>query len=202
MIHLSKYEDIWTIRLDRPEKANSLTFDMLKSISEVAQEAEGARALIITGTGKIFSAGADLEAIKTGLATSYIWEKVSNTIAGLSCFTIAAINGTLARGDFGMALACDIRITVPHAKFFYPVMKLGYMPQPSDPLRMTALMGASRTKMVLIAGQKLSAEDALTYGLVERICQPEELMREAVDLVTDVLAATPEHATAIKGMCR
>ena len=202
MIHLSKYEDIWTIRLDRPEKANSLTFDMLKSISEVAQEAEEARALIITGTGKIFSAGADLEAVKTGLATSYIWEKVSNTIAGLSCFTIAAINGTLAGGAFGMALACDIRITVPHAKFFYPVMKLGYMPQPSDPLRMTALMGASRTKMVLIAGQKLSAEDALTYGLVERICQPEELMQEAVELVTDVLAATPEHTTAIKGMCK
>ena len=202
MIHLSKYEDIWTIRLDRPEKANSLTFDMLKSISEVAQEAEGARALIITGTGKIFSAGADLEAVKTGLATSYIWEKVSNTIAGLSCFTIAAINGTLAGGAFGMALACDIRITVPHAKFFYPVMKLGYMPQPSDALRMTALIGASRTKMVLIAGQKLSAEDALTYGLVERICQPEELMQEAVELVTDVLAATPEHTTAIKGMCK
>ena len=175
---------------------------MLESISEVAQEAEGARALIIRGTGKIFSAGADLEAIKTGLATLYIWEKVSNTIAGLSCFTIAAINGTLSGGAFGMALACDIRVNVPHAEFFYPVMKLGYMPQPSDPLRMTALMGASRTKMVLIAGQKLSAEDALTYGLVERICQPEKLMREAVDLVTDVLAATPEHATAIKGMCR
>ena len=202
MIHLSKYEDIWTIRLDRPEKANSLTLDMLESILEVAQEAEGARALIITGTGKIFSAGADLEAVKTGLATSYIWEKVSNTIAGLSCFTIAAINGTLAGGAFGMALACDIRITVPHAKFFYPVMKLGYMPQPSDTLRMTALMGASRTKMVLIAGQKLSAEDALTYGLVERICQPEELMREAVDPVTDVLAATPENASAIEGICR
>ena len=81
-------------------------------------------------------------------------------------------------------------------------MKLGYMPQPSDPLRMTALMGASRTKMVLIAGQKLSAEDALTYGLVERIFQPEELMREAVELVTDVLAATPEHVTAIKGICK
>ena len=201
MIHLSKNEGIWTLRLDRPEKANSLTFEMLESIAQVAKEAKGARALIITGTGKIFSAGADLEAVKTGLATSDIWEKVSTNIADLPCLTIAALNGTLAGGAFGMALACDIRITVPHAKFFYPVMKLGYLPQPSDPLRMTAIMGASRTKMVLIAGQKLSADDALSYGLVERICQPKELMREAVKLVTDVFSATPEHVTKIKEMC-
>jgi enoyl-CoA hydratase len=201
MIDLSKSGGIWILRLDRPEKANSLTLEMLERIAEVAQEGAAARALIITGTGKVFSAGADLEAAKSGLATSDVWEKVSGAIADLPCLTIAALNGTLAGGAFGMALACDIRIAVPHAKFFYPVMKLGYLPQPSDPTRMTNIIGPARAKMVLMAGQKLSAEDALVYGLIERICQPEELMQQAIEFTNDVCTATPEHVSAIKKMC-
>ena len=201
MIDVSKSDGIWTLRLDRPAKANALTLEMLECIAEVAQEAVVARALIITGTGKVFSAGADLEEAKTGLATADVWEKVSGAIADLSCFTITALNGTLAGGAFGMALACDIRIAVPHAKFFYPVMKLGYLPQPSDPARMAALIGSSRTKMVLMAGQKLSAEDALAYGLIEHIYQPENLMEQAIELTNDICIATPEHVTGIKKMC-
>jgi enoyl-CoA hydratase/carnithine racemase len=201
MIDLSKSDGIWTLRLDRPAKANALTLEMLECIAEVAQEAVVARALIITGTGKVFSAGADLEEAKTGLATADVWEKVSGAIADLSCLTITALNGTLAGGAFGMALACDIRIAVPHAKFFYPVMKLGYLPQPSDPARMAALIGPARTKMVLMAGQKLSAEDALAYGLIEHIYQPENLMEQAIELTNDICIATPEHVTNIKKMC-
>jgi enoyl-CoA hydratase/carnithine racemase len=201
MIDLSKSDGIWTLRLDRPAKANALTLEMLECIAEVAQEAVVARALIITGIGKVFSAGADLEEAKTGLATADVWEKVSGAIADLSCLTITALNGTLAGGAFGMALACDIRIAVPHAKFFYPVMKLGYLPQPSDPGRMAALIGPSRTKMVLMAGQKLSAEDALAYGLIEHIYQPENLMEQAIELTNDICIATPEHVTGIKKMC-
>lgn len=201
MIDVSKSDGVWTLRLDRPAKANALTLEMLECIAEVAQEAVVARALIITGTGKVFSAGADLEEAKTGLATADVWEKVSGAIADLSCLTITALNGTLAGGAFGMALACDIRIAVPHAKFFYPVMKLGYLPQPSDPARMAALIGPSRTKMVLMAGQKLSAEDALAYGLIEHIYQPENLMEQAIELTNDICIATPEHVTGIKKMC-
>ena len=201
MIDLSKSGGIWILRLDRPKKANSLTLEMLERIAEVAQEGAAARALIITGTGKVFSAGADLEAAKSGLATSDVWEKVSGAIADLPCLTIAALNGPLAVGAFGMALACDIRLAVPHAKVFYPVMKLGYLPQPSDPTRMTNIIGPARAKMVLMAGQKLSAEDALVYGLIERICQPEELMQQAIEFTNDVCTATPEHVSAIKKMC-
>ena len=70
-----------------------------------------------------------------GLATSDVWERLSGAIAALPCLTVAALNGTLAGGANGMALACDLRIAVPSAKFFYPVMKLGFLPQPSDPAR-------------------------------------------------------------------
>jgi enoyl-CoA hydratase len=80
-------------------------------------------------------------------------------------------------------------------------MKLGYLPQPSDPTRMTNIIGPARARMVLMAGQKLSAEDALVYGLIERICQPEELMQQAIEFTNDVCTATPEHVSAIKKMC-
>ena len=142
-----------------------------------------------------------LEAAKAGLATDGVWERVSGNIAALEGLSIAALNGTLAGGAFGMALACDMRIAVPGAKFFYPVMKLGYLPQPSDPGRMAALIGPARTKLILMGGQKISADEALAYGLIERIVPPEDLLQTARDIAADTLAANPDTARAIKAMC-
>ncbi len=201
MIDIEKSQGLWTLRINRPDKANALTAQMLEEIYEIVQDAQNARALIITGSGKVFSAGADLEAAKAGLATSDVWERVSASIAKLPCLTIAALNGTLAGGAFGMALACDLRLAVPTAKFFYPVMALGYLPQPSDPERMSALIGPARTKMILMAGQKLTAQEALTYGLIDRICTPETLLEMAYFLCDGALNAKPEHAMSIKQRC-
>ena len=201
MIDVEKSEGLWTVRINRPDKANALTAQMLEEIYEIVQDAQNARALIITGSGKVFSAGADLEAAKAGLATSDVWERVSASIAKLPCLTIAALNGTLAGGAFGMVLACDLRLAVPTAKFFYPVMALGYLPQPSDPERMSALIGPARTKMILMAGQKLTAQEALAYGLIDRICTPETLLEMAHFLCDNDLKAKPDHAISIKQMC-
>ena len=112
------------------------------------------------------------------------------------------MNGTLAGGANGMALACDLRIAVPTAKFFYPVMKLGYLPQPSDPARLAALVGPSRAKLILMAGQKIMADEAYAFGLVDRIVEPDALLDTAKGLCADVLAAKPEIAAGIKRMCR
>ena len=100
-----------------------------------------------------------------------------------------------------MALACDLRIAVPEAKFFYPVMKLGFLPQPSDPGRMAALIGPARAKLVLMGAQKLSAQEALEYGLVERIVPPDELKSAARGLVEAAVSAPPGIAHRIKSMC-
>ena len=188
------------IRLNRPEKANALTGDMLEALARAVEEAGEASALILTGEGKVFSAGADLEAAAAGLATSPLWERLSSAIAAFPGLTIAALNGTLAGGACGMALACDLRIAVPGARVFYPVMKLGYLPQPSDPARLAALVGPARAKLVLMAGAKIEAEEALAWGLIDRIAPPEALMDTARALCADVLAANPAHAAAIKRM--
>ncbi|WP_299618530.1 enoyl-CoA hydratase/isomerase family protein [uncultured Tateyamaria sp.] len=201
MIEVDDAGPIWTITLNRPSKANALTAQMLSDLADVAERAASARAVILTGVGKVFSAGADLDAAKAGLATSPDWERLSGAIAALPGLTVAALNGTLAGGATGMALACDIRIAVPRASFFYPVMKLGYLPQPSDPLRMAALIGPARTKMVFAAGQKLGAQTALAYGLIDEIVEDEDVMVRALALCADVAAADPVHAQKIKAMC-
>jgi enoyl-CoA hydratase/carnithine racemase len=189
------------IRLARPRKANALTAEMLADLRRTMERARST-ALILTGEGKVFSAGADLEEMKAGLGNSPEWEALSSAIAGFPGLTIAALNGTLAGGAMGMALACDVRIAVPAAQFFYPVMRLGYLPQPSDPGRLAALVGPSRARMILLAGQRIGADEALAWGLIDRIVAPEALIDTAMSLADHALAADPGHVADLKRMTR
>jgi len=95
-------------------------------------------------------------------------------------------------------LACDIRVAVPKAKFFYPVMKLGFLPQPSDPGRLAALVGPARAKMILMGGVKIDAMQAEEWGLVDRLT--DDVLGAAKALAEDAMAADPGHVTAIKAM--
>lgn len=202
MIRLETDGAMWVVTIDRPDKANSLTGAMLASLRDIVRSAaaDGAAALVLTGAGKVFSAGADLDEARAGLATSDLWEDLSGAIAGFPGLTIAALNGTLAGGAMGMVLACDLRLAVPGARFFYPVMKLGFLPQPSDPGRLAALVGPARAKFLLMGGQKIDADEALSWGLVDRIVPVDALEATARALAGDVLAAKPGHAAAIKAM--
>ena len=200
MIRCDRDGDLWTVTIDRPDKAGALTKDMLVTLADIAEDARAAKALILTGTGPVFSAGADLDAAKAGLATDPVWERLSGAIAALPGLTIAALNGTVAGGAFGMVLACDLRISVPKANFFYPVMKLGFLPQPSDPVRMRELIGPARAKMILMAGEKISASEAIEWGLVDKISSPEVLIDDAVQLTESVRAADAGHIAGIKRM--
>jgi enoyl-CoA hydratase/carnithine racemase len=201
MIDAVREEGVVTVTLNRPGKANSLTEAMLAELVSIMQAAQEAKAVILTGAGTVFSAGADIEAARAGLALSPLWEELSGAIASLPGVTVAALNGTLAGGAMGMALACDMRIAVPPARFFYPVMQLGFLPQPSDPGRMAALIGPARAKMILLGGQKIGAEEALSFGLIDRIVPPEGLIDAARDLVSASVAAETAHARRIKAMC-
>jgi len=198
MIHLEKAGGIWTATIDRQDKANSLTGAMLTELAEIAEAAQDARVLILTGAGRVFSAGADLDAARAGLAISPAWERLSSAIATLPGLTIAALNGTVAGGAMGMVLACDLRIARAGTKFFYPVMKLGFLPQPSDPPRLARLIGPSRAKLILMCGQKIDTDQALNWGLVDQITDGDTLMTAAQALAADTLCATSEHATGIK----
>ncbi|MCV6595883.1 MAG: enoyl-CoA hydratase/isomerase family protein [Mangrovicoccus sp.] len=201
MIVLETDGPFWRAIIDRPDKANSLTPEMLAELAQFAEEAQGqAKVLVLTGRGKVFSAGADLEAAKAGLATDPVWERLSGALAAFEGLSIAALNGTLAGGAFGMALACDLRIAVPGSKFFYPTMLLGYLPQPSDPARLAGLVGPSRAKMILMGAQKIQAEEALAWGLVDRLVEREALDETVAELSKAVLDATAERIAGTKAL--
>ncbi|TGD67295.1 enoyl-CoA hydratase/isomerase family protein [Tabrizicola sp. WMC-M-20] len=200
MINVELDGRLLTLTLNRPDKANSLTRLMLEELDAALAHAElkGVRAVILTGAGNVFSAGADLDDARAGLAVDPVWERLSARVAGLPCLTIAALNGTLAGGAMGMVLACDVRLSVASAKFFYPVMKLGFLPQPTDPRRMSALIGPARTKMILMGGARIEAAEALDWGLIDRITTPEALLAEAQAVAQDAMAASADHVAAIK----
>ena len=199
MIRAETSGGILTLTLDRPEKANALTAEMLAELADAVAQSD-TRVLILTGAGKVFSAGADLDAMRGGLATAPEWERLSSAIAAFEGLSIAALNGTVAGGAMGMVLACDLRVAVPTARAFYPVMKLGYLPQPSDPGRLAALVGAARAKLILMGGAKISADEALAIGLFDRLAV--DPIAAARDLAAAVLAADTTHAVAIKQMIR
>ncbi|MEJ6391096.1 enoyl-CoA hydratase/isomerase family protein [Gymnodinialimonas ulvae] len=202
MIEVNDQDGLLIVTLNRPDKANSLTEAMLSDLAEVVEGADP-KALILIGAGeKVFSAGADLEEARAGLATSPLWERVSGGLAAMQCPTIAALNGTLAGGAFGMALACDVRVGVLGASFFYPVARLGFLPQPSDPGRLAALVGPARAKMLLMSGAKWTAEEALNFGLIERLVTRENLMSSARGLCEPALQGDAANVRAIKAMVR
>ena len=180
MIRSHHAQGLSLLRIDRPDKANSLTAAMLRELI----------------------AGADLDEARAGLAVSPDWRALSDALADLPALTVAALNGTLAGGAFGMALACDIRLSVRDARFFYPVMRLGFLPQPGDPARLAALVGPARARMILMAGARIEAPEALAWGLVDRLVPADALEEEARALVAGALGADAGHVAAIKAMTR
>ena len=203
MIECKTNGTLSTLGLNRPDKANALTADMLETLDNAVADAaqRGSRVLVLTGHGKVFSAGADLEEAREGLTTHPIWEQLSGRIASFPGLTIAALNGTCAGGAIGMVLACDLRVAVPNAKIFYPVLRNGFLPQPSDPARLAALCGRSRAKQILLAGQKIEAETALTWGLLDVVVPAEQLDAEIDRLSQDAMSAEPEILKGIKSLC-
>ncbi|MEZ5753546.1 MAG: enoyl-CoA hydratase/isomerase family protein [Paracoccaceae bacterium] len=200
MIRTEERQGARLLILDRAEKANALTRDMLAALDAAVARAaaDGISVLILTGAGKVFSAGADLEGMAQGLGAAPEWEVLSARIAAYPGLTIAALNGTLAGGAFGMALACDLRTAVARAEFFYPVMKRGYLPQPSDPRRLAALVGPSRARRILLAGERITADMALDWGLLDAI--GEDAVAAALALASDALGADPGHVRRMKAM--
>lgn len=199
MIDVVSADGCLTLTINRPDKANALTEAMLSQLADAVMQSQD-RVLVIAGAGKVFSAGADLDDVRGGtLATSPEWERLSAAVAGFSGPSVAALNGSCAGGALGMVLACDLRICVPTAKFFYPVIKMGVLPQPSDPARLAALVGPAAAKRILLTGARIDATEALAIGLIDAI-SADDLGTDIQNMIAPALAADPVQVAAIKNM--
>lgn len=188
--------NVGIITLDRAKSLNALNSNLLKELAQVVQhlkENHIINAVIITGAGeKAFVAGADIAEMKDltimeARGFSALGQQVFNEIENLPQPVIAAVNGFALGGGCELALACDIRLACPEAKFGQPEVGLGIIAGFGGTQRLSRLVGTSRAKELLFTGKIISAEEAAEYGLVNKIVAKEELLNEAEQLAQSIL---------------
>lgn len=164
------------LRLNRPIRANAYNADMLNSLEQKIRtitEEKIVRALIITGEGvRAFCAGADKNELQGRRALDGLNLKsreLFDLLARLPIATIAAINGAAVGGGLELALACDIRVCTPTAKFSFPELSLGLNPAAGGMIRLPAIVGKSCAKEMILFGRELDAATALEWGLVSHV---------------------------------
>lgn len=199
MIRVADEAGVRRITIDRADKANALSMRMLDQFADAVQDAGDVRVLVISGTGRVFSAGADLAELPA-IATAPQWERLSALIAGFPGLSIAALNGPVAGGALGIAMACDLRVGVEAASAFYPVMRRGVLPQPSDPARLAALVGPGKARLLLMCGQRVTAAEALAWGLYDRVVAEDGLADLVTELAAPALSADVGHVHRVKAM--
>ncbi len=174
--------------LNRPEKLNALDTKTREELKEIVERAEKeVRVLIITGSGKAFAAGADVnellqrDPIKAIEATK-LGSELFSRIEEMEIPTIAAINGFALGGGLELAMACDIRIASDKAKFGQPEINLGIIPGAGGTQRLPRIVGIGVAKKLVLTGEIIDAREALRIGLVEEVVEHEKLMERAKEL--------------------
>ncbi len=179
---------ILTVALNRPNTRNSLNselIDELRGVIEQLQNDTATRSVIITGAGKSFSSGADVEMLmklsasadpKATRAEIVKWRETLTALERLPQVTVAAINGIALGGGAVLALACDFRIASSRAIFGMPEIKLGLVLALGGTQKLTRLVGISAAKEMILRGRNVTAPEAQRLGLVHRVCDPGDLM--------------------------
>jgi len=204
-----KYEaadGIAHITVNRPDAMNALndpTLDELFAAFSEADADDAVKAVILTGAGKAFIAGADIAAMSKmtaleGKKISANGHRVANLIEAISKPVIAAVNGFALGGGCEMAMACDIRIASEKAKFGQPEVGLGIIPGFGGNLRLPRLVGKGMAKKLIFTGGMIKAAEAKEIGLVEECVAPEELIPRCEELAKTIMAQAPIAVAAAK----
>jgi len=202
------HEDrVATITLNRPEKRNAVSFQLVEDLvgALAAIEKSDAQVVIITGAGKAFCAGLDLEELKALIGKSQEQNvKDSQTMASLFRTiydfpkpTIAAVNGAAIAGGTGIATMCDFTLAVPEAKFGYTEVKIGFVPVIVSSY-LVFQVGHKIARDLLMTARLFDAAEAHRYGLVNEIVPAENLMTRARELANVLLENSPSSVQATK----
>lgn len=197
-------ERVFTITMDHP-RVNALSLEMIKQLQEKFKEAAGeklARVVLLRGAGDTFSAGQDVYEIQKAEGQSYrkhmleTYNPLVVQIRRLELPVLAAIQGTVAGAALGLALACDLRIASEEARFLVGFLGIGLAPDSAVSLLLPALIGLGRATEAAFTNQPISAHQALSWGLVNRVVAPNLLQASALE-VARTLAEGPIHAMGL-----
>jgi len=199
-LHLEYTGDIAMITLSRPEKRNAITREMIAELFAAFDEVETspARVLILTGAGKAFCSGMDLEALKALARQSPAEQRedadnLGNLFLRIWNFpkpTIAAVNGHALAGGCGIATLCDFTIAQPEAKFGYPEARIGFLPALVS-VFLVRQIGDKKARDLLLTGKTIEAAEAQRLGLVTQVVPAKELMIAVQILAISLLACSP-----------
>jgi methylglutaconyl-CoA hydratase len=203
----SESQNIVTITLNRPDKRNAISYELIDDVTAALKQAaqSDAKVVILTGAGSAFSAGMDLENLK-GLLGRTPEQNLedSRTMAGLFRAlydfpkpTIAAVNGAAIAGGTGLATLCDFTLAVPEARFGYTEVRIGFVPGIVSSY-LIANVGEKRARDLLLTGRLFSAEEAYRFGLVTEIVSPNQLMPRALQLAAQLMENSPASLETTK----
>jgi enoyl-CoA hydratase len=201
---IEKQDGVTTLTMNRPSAMNALSFELRSALTSAFRELSedpDTGAIILTGAGRAFCAGLDLKEL--GGETSR-QETANDPMAPARNFDlvksmedcappiIGAINGVAVTGGFEVALACDVLIASTQGRFADTHARVGIMPGWGLSQKLSRLVGISRAKEISLTGNFVSADQSAAWGLVNRVTQPEDLLRICRQLATDMLSCVPE----------
>ncbi|HWF06540.1 MAG TPA: enoyl-CoA hydratase-related protein [Candidatus Angelobacter sp.] len=208
-VQYAEAQSVATITLNRPDKRNAISYELIDDLIAALKQAasSAAQIVILTGAGKAFCSGMDLDNLKQ-LAGRTHEQNVQDSETMASLFrtlydfpkpTIAAVNGAAIAGGTGLATLCDFTLAVPEAKFGYTEVRIGFVPGIVSSY-LIANVGEKRARDLLLTGRLFDAEEAYKLGLVTEIVQPEQLMRRALQLAAQLMENSPASLRATKAL--
>ena len=206
-ILVSEQQGVTTLTLNRPDKRNAISFELVEELLRALDEIEksAAQVLIITGAGKAFCAGLDLDNLKAllgraheeNLKDSAFMARLFRRIYEFPLPTIAAVNGVAIAGGTGIATMCDFTLAAPEAKFGYTEVRIGFVPAIVSSF-LVMQVGHKIARDLLLTGRLFDAAEARGYGLVNEIVPPEKLMTRARELAAQLMENSPSSMRLTK----
>ena len=192
------------ISLNRPNELNALNLRLMGELSDALAELDkdqNVRVIVITGNEKAFAAGADIKEMAGKTAIEMLsadnfstWERIRHTKKPM----IAAVSGFALGGGCELAMTCDMIIASETAQFGQPEIKIGVIPGAGGTQRLTKAIGKARAMEMVLAGKFIKADEALSYGLINRVVPVELYLQEAINLASKIAAMSPIAAKLAK----
>lgn len=203
-LSVERSDEGWAVvAFNRPEQLNTLSIALRQEFDRALRELEadeGVHVLILTGSGKAFSAGLDLNDWEAGhgpAAEAYHWDPVAS-LQRFNGPVIAAVNGLTVTGGVELVLACDIILASEEARFADTHVRVGLLPGWGGSVRLIERVGLMRAKELALTGRFFSAQEALRWGFVNEVVPQTALMPRARELAREMLRARPEDLARYK----
>lgn len=206
-LRTERHERVAVLVIDRQPAANAIDEAVLGDLEEAFVAAESdprVRAVVLTGAGeRAFSAGGDARAMRDmsvaeGRRFVEFGHRVMNRIAASDVVSVAAVGGAALGGGAELALACDIRVAADTAVLGFPEVRLGLYPAWGGTQRAVRVLGPSRTKLLMLTGDRVPAAEAFRLGLVDKVVPAGEVMDAALDIARRVSEASPSAVRQTK----